>query len=119
MDFKKTVIIGASCLLLSGCWNKGEGQKIGVIVKVAKEGAIWETWEGELIRGGLQDASGANGSSFHFGFGAFKGKMVEKATELMNMNKPVTLTYECEVFVGPWRSAHKCFVTNIQEHING
>jgi hypothetical protein len=104
------------CIFLSGCWIKGEGQKVGVLVKVSKEGAIWGTWEGELIRGGLQDASGANGGVFHFGFGAFKTKMVEKALELMEKNKPVTLIYECEVFVGPWRGESNCFVKNIIEH---
>lgn len=46
---------------LTGCWTTKSGQKSGVIVKVAKEGKYWGTYEGELIRGGLEDASGVTG----------------------------------------------------------
>ena len=113
---KKLIIILLISLSITGCWKNKEGQKVGVIVKVAKEGPIWGTYEGELIRGGLQDASGSNGQAFHFGFGAWKSELVEKAIQVMDKNKPVTISYECEVFVAPWRSNHHCFVTGIQDH---
>jgi hypothetical protein len=39
---------------------------MGVIVKCANEGFIFKTYECEIIRGGMADASGAFGKSFHF-----------------------------------------------------
>jgi len=56
------------CLCLVGCTinTPKEGQKIGRIVKLADEGLLYKTCEGELIRGGLMDGSGSLGSSFHF-----------------------------------------------------
>ena len=55
-------------LFLTSCTvNKpSEGSKIGRIVKLSKYGLFSKTWEGELIRGGLTDGSGVNGTSFHF-----------------------------------------------------
>lgn len=46
--------------------SPGKGKKIGKIVKISKQGMIFKTWEGELIRGGLNDGSGSFGPSFYF-----------------------------------------------------
>ncbi|KTC86076.1 MULTISPECIES: hypothetical protein [Legionella] len=99
--------------LLAGCWTIKSGQKSGIIVKVAKEGKFWGTYEGELIRGGLENASGATGREFHFTIGQFKSSLVKKAELAMQNNDHVILTYHCEEFVMPWRGETKCFVDNI------
>ncbi len=54
---------------LSSCsihTDPGQGKKIGRIVKFSKQGMLFKTWEGELIRGGFTDGSGTMGTSFHF-----------------------------------------------------
>lgn len=99
--------------LLSGCWTIKSGQKSGIIVKVAKEGTYWGTYEGELIRGGLENASGVTGREFHFTLGQFKSALVNQAFYAMENNKHVILSYHCEKFVFPWRGETKCFVDKI------
>lgn len=106
-------LILSSCLLV-GCWTVKSGQKSGIIVKVAKEGKYWGTYEGELIRGGLEDASGATGREFHFTIGQFKSELVDKAELAMQNNSHVIITYHCEEFVMPWRGETKCFIDDIK-----
>lgn len=43
------VITFISSCLLAGCWTVQKGQKSGIIVKIAKEGKFWGTYEGEII----------------------------------------------------------------------
>lgn len=100
--------------LLSGCWTIESGQKSGIIVKVAKEGRWWGTYEGELIRGGLDNASGATGREFHFTLGQFKSDLVEQAINAMENNRHVVITYHCEDYVAPWRGETHCFIDSIQ-----
>lgn len=107
------VLLVVSTCLLSGCWVTKSGQKSGIIVKVAKEGRYWGTYEGELIRGGLEDASGATGREFHFTLGQFKSELVDKAEMAMQHNSHVVIYYKCEEFVLPWRGETKCFVQDI------
>jgi hypothetical protein len=100
--------------LLTGCWTTQSGQKSGIIVKVAKEGRYWGTYEAELIRGGLDNASGATGREFHFTLGQFKSDLVKKAIYAMENNKHVVLQYHCEAYVFPWSGETKCFVDVIK-----
>ncbi|MBA2711886.1 MAG: hypothetical protein H0U57_15015 [Tatlockia sp.] len=103
-----------STILIAGCWKIKSGDKSGVIVKVAKEGKYWGTYEGELIRGGLEDASGVTGRSFHFTLGQFKSPLVTQAITAMQNNSHVILSYHCDQFVLPWRGETKCFVDRIR-----
>ncbi|ASQ46691.1 hypothetical protein [Legionella clemsonensis] len=106
--------ITLSFCLLSGCWTVKSGQKSGIIVKVAKEGRYWGTYEAELIRGGLEDASGATGREFHFTIGQFRSDLVERAELAMQNNNHVIVYYHCEEFVAPWRGETKCFADDIK-----
>lgn len=102
-----------SIVLLTGCWKVKSGEKSGVIVKVAKEGKYWGTYEGELIRGGLEDASGVTGRSFNFTLGQFKSPLVDQALLAMQNNDHVIISYHCDQFVLPWRGETKCFIDKI------
>lgn len=88
-------------LLLSGCWETVNGEKVGTIVKFAKEGAVIGTWEAELIRGGMNSGSGSFGSSFHFT--VEKPELIEKVKEALDNQKPVKIKYHKELFT-LWRS---------------
>jgi len=113
---KKTVAIGSLliiCLNLTACWSVQKGQKSGIIVKVAKEGKLWGTYEGEMVLGGLENASGVSGRAFHFTLGQFKSDLVNKADYAMENNKHVVVTYHCDAVTLPWSGETKCFVNNI------
>lgn len=112
---KKIIAISLLASILSGCITTNEGKKRGVLVKVAKEGVIWGTYEGELIRGGLADSSGANGSAFHFTLGQFKSKLIDSAMGALLQNKPIIIGYHCEAFTAPWRGETNCFADSITE----
>lgn len=107
-----SIVIMLSCGL-AGCWTVQKGQKSGVIVKVAKEGKFWGTYEGEMILGGLENASGASGRAFHFTLGQFKSDLVKKADYAMQNNKHVVISYHCDAYALPWSGETKCFVTQI------
>lgn len=68
INMKKIIapLLISTSLLLSGCYNIGNGEKIGVIVKLAKTGIFCKTWEAELIRGGLNAGSGVFSQPFYF-----------------------------------------------------
>lgn len=104
---KKLIMTGIlGCLVLTGCHvsSPAKGQKVGHIVKLAKEGMIFDTWEGELIRGGLTDGSGSFGNSFHFVIE--DERLVDVALSVMEANQEVIIYYHCELFSSFARSEH-------------
>lgn len=107
-----SLLVFLTCLLAS-CWSVQKGQKTGIIVKVAKEGRLWGTYEGEMILGGLENASGVSGRAFFFTIDQFKSALVKQADFAMQNNKHVILSYHCDAFILPWSGETKCFVTNI------
>lgn len=109
----KKIILILLCCLLSGCWSVQKGQKSGIIVKVAKEGSFWGTYEGEMVLGGLENASGVSGRAFHFTLGQFNSDLVKQANFAMQNNKHVVINYHCDAYTLPWSGETKCFVTNI------
>jgi len=107
------LILVTSCCLLTGCWTVQKGQKSGIIVKVAKEGSLWGTYEGEIILGGLENATGVSGRAFFFTLGQFKSNLVKQAEFAMQNNKHVVISYHCDAFTLPWSGETKCFVNKI------
>lgn len=103
-----------SLALLTGCWTTKSGKKTGIIVKVSKEGKYWGTYEAELIRGGLDNASGATGREFHFTLGQFYSDLVKVAETALQHNNHVVVSYHCEEYVFPWRGETKCFADEIK-----
>lgn len=106
-------ILLISCSLLTGCWTVQKGQKSGIIVKVAKEGTYWGTYEGEMILGGLENASGVTGRAFHFTLGQFNSDLVKQANFAMQNNKHVIISYYCDAYTLPWSGETKCFLSKI------
>jgi hypothetical protein len=88
--------------LLSGCWTTEEGEKVGNIVKISREGAFVSTWEVTLIRGGMNDGSGAFGASSQYT--VENDKLAFKLQQLMGEKKQVTIKFHKEAFWHPWRT---------------
>ncbi|AUH70990.1 secreted protein [Legionella sainthelensi] len=108
-----SVLLLMTLSLLTGCWTVQKGQKSGIIVKVAKEGKFWGTYEGEMILGGLENATGASGRAFHFTLGQFNTDLVKQADFAMENNKHVIISYHCDAYTLPWSGETKCFISKI------
>lgn len=104
------------CLCLTSCHinTPTSGQKIGRIVKLANEGMLCKTCEGELIRGGLVDGSGSMGTSFKFTIEDVELKRVARKA-LLDQSE-VILYYRTELVTSITRSecSQPHFVTNIE-----
>jgi hypothetical protein len=62
---KRSIIaVLAASLLLAGCGDTGGGEKNGTITKLAVSGVFCKTNEMEIVRGGFNSGTGANGASF-------------------------------------------------------
>lgn len=77
-------------MALTGCWTTQEGNKVGVITKLAKEGAFVATWEGSIVRGGFNNGSGAMGQAFEF--------TVEKKDVLNELQKAMDKGSEVKIY---------------------
>ncbi len=104
MKIKKTIISIAlvfAIINLSGCWKTAEGDKVGVVVKCAREGWFIKTFECELIRGGMNNASGAFGKPFYFT--AENSNDIPILEEALNDQKEVHIKYHQEL-LSLWRT---------------
>lgn len=100
-------------LLLTGCWDSGTGEKVGIITKVAKQGAMCPTWEAEIQRGGMSNGSGVNGQTFDF---TIEGNdaIVAQLIDDMEHQREVKITYRTEVAtLCRSDSAHNAFITSL------
>ena len=88
--------------MLSGCWTRSVGEKTGVIVKFAKEGMFFNSWEGELIRGGMNSGSGVFGKPFNFT--VEDEKLIPIIQSALENQKEVRIHYHIESFVWPTRA---------------
>lgn len=97
----KNIMILIVFLLLTGCWERAKGEKVGVIVKCATEGAFIKTYECEMIRGGMQQGSGSFGKSFHFT--AENKADIPILEDALNSQKEVHIKYHKE-WITLWRT---------------
>jgi hypothetical protein len=104
-------------LLLSSCTlrtDPGNGKKIGRIVRLSQQGLFFKTWEGELIRGGLNDGSGSIGQSFYFTIE--QNHLLPTALKAFEEQKEVVMDYHCE-FISSITRSENCnpyFVDSIK-----
>jgi hypothetical protein len=91
----KKVLILILPLILTGCLTTGKGEKMGEVIKIAQEGIICKTWEGELIRGGLNDGSGGFGARI-FPFTVENTDLLQKVQYALENNKKVKIIYHHE-----------------------
>lgn len=112
---KKIILIGLLALFLQGCWEVSKGEKIGTIVKLAKEGLIIGTWEAELIRGGINNGSGSFGTTFHFTIE--NSALVEIASKALNQQQEVIIKYHKEL-ITLWRAESDNYFLDSIEIVN-
>ena len=96
---------------ITGCWETSQGQKTGIIVKLAREGAFVKTWEAELVRGGFSSGSGVNGKSFHFTIE--NEALIARLTDAFENQKEVIIKYHQEAFTGCTRGETQTFLDDV------
>jgi len=87
--------LGLVALLCAGCWNTGTGEKVGTIIRLEKTGVFCQTWEAELIRGGLANGSGGFSTLFHFTI-ENRPDLVAKVQTYINQQTEVKVRYRGE-----------------------
>lgn len=100
---------------LSGCTHVvTEGGKVGTVIKLAQQGVLCKTWEGEIIRGGMNGGSGAFSTTPLF-------FTVNDPNILRDVNSALEGQYEVKVhyveFLGPMgcsSSSNGHFLTRIE-----
>lgn len=109
---KKSILLCLISLFLTGCWETEKGEKVGTIVKFAKEGIIFGTWEAELIKGGMNEGSGAFGKSFHFT--VENSELISRLNYALTNQKEVRITYHKEWLAAFWRcESDNYFLDNV------
>ena len=97
----------AVIVLTGGCflnYHPGSGEKVGQVVKVNKEGIFCQTWEAQLIRGGISDGSGAFGVQ-PFDFTVESDALAEKVQKYMRDQTEVVIKYRMEGLYAACRSS--------------
>ncbi len=97
----KNIIAIAALVTLTGCYWTQEGDKVGTITKLAKQGVIIGTWEGQIIRGGLSGGSGGFGAPFDFT--VENPAVLAQLQSAMNAQQEVQIHYHKEAITAPWR----------------
>jgi len=100
------IIVLALLVCFAGCGvntSPGDGEKIGQIVKVSHEGVFANTWEAQLIRGGLTGGTGAFGT-VPFDFTIEDEATVKKVQMYMQNQTEVIIKYRIEGIYSRFRS---------------
>jgi hypothetical protein len=109
-----SVVIGLTVgVMLSGCIDSGNGNKVGSVTKLAQEGVFCKTWEGQLIRGGFSNGSGVMGAPFEFTI-ENNPELVKKVAELMDSQQEVKITYRTEAMTLCRSDSYNHFLTDIE-----
>jgi hypothetical protein len=90
------LILGYS-IMAFGDIQTARGEKRGEIVKLSCEGLVIHKWEAELIRGGMQNGSGAfSGQPFYFI--VEKKQLRDKVQQALESGKEVKIKYHKAMF---------------------
>lgn len=111
---KLTLLALLPLFLLSGCWDMGGGEKIGSVTRLQRTGVFCKTWEGEIIRGGLNSGSGVVGNAFHFT--VEDDALAQQVQKAMEAQQEVKISYRVEGVTLCRSDSNSHFLTKI-EHI--
>lgn len=88
-----------ACVMAVGCGmhpQPGTGEKIGQIVRIERTGIFCQTWEAQIIRGGLSQGSGTMGAAF--GFTVNSAALADAVTKAMRDQSEVLIRYRSRTF---------------------
>jgi hypothetical protein len=98
--------------MLSGCGDTGGGEKNGTITKLAVSGIFCKTNEMEIVRGGFNSGTGANGASFDVTIE--DPKLLAIAQEAIKTGAEIQITYRTELITFCRSDSGDHFLTGIK-----
>lgn len=101
-----------STLFLTGCWDTGNGEKIGSVTRLQHSGVICKTWEGIIQRGGINNGSGVMGAEFHFT--VEDDALAEQVQKAMVAQQEVKIAYRGELTTFCRSDSQDIFLTKIE-----
>lgn len=113
----KALLVLVMCVSLAGCWETGDGEKVGTIIKLSKQGGICKTWEAQMIRGGMNAGSGGFGIA-PFDFTIEDERQLQAVQEAFDKQYEVRVHYKTEMAYWPCRSDSGYFLQNIRQQNN-
>lgn len=109
----------ATCAVTNS-WKYGEGYRVGMVNKISKKGAIWETYEGQMALEGIS-GSGSSVGANTWDFAIDNYMPEEKQKELrdtlescMNSGQKVKIHYVQQLSTFPWRSESNHLIQSIE-----
>lgn len=89
------LFVAIAALAMTGCGEYMVGEKVGTIIKLNQQGNLCKTWEGEMIRGGMNGGSGGfSATPFHFTIE--DPELLAKAKESMEKGVELKVRYRQE-----------------------
>ncbi|RYZ64114.1 MAG: hypothetical protein EOP09_16475 [Proteobacteria bacterium] len=124
MNFKKFALIFVGLVLVLGFgtlgfmtfFNFSEGVRIGTIVKLAKRGYVFKTWEGELYQGFLESNPTEGGiatRSWNFSVQDKSGLLDDLNKVVMGGHK-VKVDYQEKLNLLPWVGDTRYVVDSVE-----
>lgn len=112
--FFPALFVALSTMLLAGCWETADGEKIGSITRLNRQGVLnaCKSWEGEIIRGGLNTGSGVMGQAFHFT--VENDALAKEVERMMNTQQEVKITYKKELVTFCRSDSDNVFLVKIE-----
>lgn len=109
---QKRIAALAVAAVLCGCTDTGTGEKVGQIIKLNKQGLFCQTWEAELIRGGINNGSGA--SSTVFDFTVENESLIPALQDALDKQYEVKIHYRMEFATFCRSDSENHFLTSIE-----
>jgi hypothetical protein len=109
--------VAAMVVALSGCWTDQDGEKVGTIVKSSTHGFLpgCQSYEAELVRGGLNSGTGVMGAPFDFTVET--PELKAQVDEALNNQTEVKVYYRHEKVTFCRSEDHKNFVYKIEPFV--
>lgn len=101
----------SAAVLLTSCGEKSTGEKAGVVTKLAQSGIFCKTWEGQIIRGGLNSGSGAMGAPFDFTVEDLS--LLPKIKDALENQKEIKIMYREEMVTFCRSESSDHFLTSV------
>lgn len=112
------IVLGLGILVMIGLYyfNKSEGYRVGVPVKVSYKGYVIKTYEGQLNIGGLTNsAEGVLPTQWDFTVRDSDQQVLEDLESAIENGGRVKVFYKEKLVLLPWRGDTKYFVYQVEE----
>lgn len=112
---KKILMLLVFPILMSGCLEYSDGERVGQLVKFSKKGFFSKSWEGEMVLGGLKKKTDVEGRTTSvanvFEFTVEDNSIVENLKD--KVGEVIKVRYREEWIHAPWRSDTSYFITSV------